>query len=172
MDSAETMTHVKPTNWITSCLSMFKQSLSPLLFLLFSCTIPFHYSFTPFPPPYNPPPPGYTDRLFLFLVGDYDYFLRIRFLPVSIPFWILTALIITQMFIPRLKSYDRDFAIHIVLGMLFTLLWWVFGNWMLFFSDYHTSWVKIPVILTPLLGIAFVAIHRALNWNSTDSRKE
>ncbi|NHI83402.1 MAG: hypothetical protein EAX81_03780 [Candidatus Thorarchaeota archaeon] len=149
-----------------------KQSVLPIVFLSIACTIPYSYHYNPAPIVYEPPaypPPGYSTQWWYFPIGDFDYFFRLRFLPISLPFWIIIGIILLQMNMLSHPQRYVDFLMHLAIGCMLSIFWWFLAIWV--FSD-ETTWVNVPIATTPLLGIVFVAVHRALNWKSREPMEE
>lgn len=139
-----------------------QQSLLPIVFLSIACAIPYSHHYDPNPVVYEPPaypPPGYSTQWWYYPIGDFDYFFRLRFLPVSLPFWIIIGIILLQMNAPSHPQRRVDSLIHLAIGCMLSIFWWVLATWV--FSD-GTTWVNVPIAITPILGIVFVAVHRAL----------
>ncbi len=146
--------------------NILKQVPLPIIFLYIACILPFVYLYNPNPIVYEIPPPGYTTQWWYYLIGDFDYFFRLRFLSLSIPFWMITGFFILQMNAPNVTSYLHDFLIHLAISCVLSISWWYLSIWI--FSGI-TSWEIVPITFTPMIGIAFVAVHRAVNWKSSDA---
>lgn len=149
--------------------NILKRVPLPLIFLCLAFTIPFVHLYDPNPPVYETPPPGFSSNWWYYLLGDYDYFFRLRFLPISIPFWIITGAITLQMNARSIPKYSLDFLIHLAIGCVLSVIWWFLSMGIV---SGISTWVTAPNAITPLIGIPFVAVHRAINWTSTQSGLE
>ena len=143
-----------------------KQSLLPIIFLAIACSIPYVHLYDPHPTVPEYPPPGYSTQWLYFLIGDYDYFFRLRFLPNSIPFWIITGFVLLQMKAPPHHRYYVDIIMHIAIGCMLSIIWWFLSMGIV---GGIATWVTSPNAFTPIVGIVIVAVQRTIIRPSIES---